>query len=164
MPRIDADALVQALHELGVVELRTPEVLQRVQQNRLVVLVLGERARRSGDEHRTATVPPFAGILRDRDPIRPAEPYGRKALSAGVIRAWRGASAGRAKNPLDRLQLRRALTAARGARDGHVVEFDAVEHAPQHQSAAAHVATADERGREHEPVAKNRLQYFDVLT
>src|SRR5688572_690494 len=68
------------------------------------------------------------------------------------------------QNPLDRRQLRRTFTVARGAGDGGVVELDACQHAAQHQAAAAHVAAADERRRKDEAVTEDWLQDLDVFS
>jgi hypothetical protein len=52
---------------------------------------------------------------------------------------------------------------ADGALNGHVRQFFSRAGAPQQQSAAAHVAAADEIDRELEPLAEHLRQHVDVL-
>src|SRR5687767_10901564 len=97
---------------------------------------------------------------------------GQNGLRRFVSRTWRPAtcsvtsltSAGSAtRGMLQRFQLRRTLPMAHGTGDGRVDELAAGGDAPQHQAAAAHVAAADELGREHKALAEDRQQQIDVL-
>ena len=63
VPRLNAYASLQALQKNRVIHLRPPVLLQRLQQNALIVFMLRQRAGNAGDSHRESARF-LAGILR----------------------------------------------------------------------------------------------------
>src|SRR5687768_10217518 len=88
---------------------------------------------------------------------RPATSMATLSVSVGSV------TTDLATRLLQRLEPGRTLSVADGAGNGHVFEFEARLDAPQHQTAAAHVAASHEVNREHQALAENRQQQIDVL-
>src|SRR4029450_12116742 len=65
--------------------------------------------------------------------------------------------------PPERNELRRPLAMQHRTDNRRVGELDAVARLPEQQSAAAHVATADELDRKPEAPAEDADQHVDVL-